>query len=55
MAAEKKTPVKLLYDYWAVEDVRLKAGQIVELPLSEAKALLALEKAERADPLPGEE
>lgn len=51
----KKAPVKLLHAYWPEEDVRVDAGQIIELPLAEAKTLIAANKAERADPMPGEE
>lgn len=51
----KPVPVKLLFAYWPVEDQRHDAGEIVELPLDQAKALIALGKAERADPLPGDE
>lgn len=57
MANEKPrlAPVKMLYAYWPAEDERVEAGQIVELPLEQAKALIAAGKAERADPMPGEE
>lgn len=51
----KMVPVRLLYAYWPAEDVRVDAGQIVELPLEDARAMIALGKAERADPLPGDE
>lgn len=49
------TPVKLFYDYWLTDGDRRKAGQILDLPVLEAKALIAAGKAERADPFPGEE
>lgn len=52
---EAKTPVKLLYDRWDTDAERVKAGTVVSLPLSEAKKLIASGKAERADPLPGDE
>ena len=48
-------PVKMLYAYWSAEDERVNAGEIIELPLEQAKALIAAGKAERADPMPGEE
>ena len=48
------TPVKILYDYWPQEDVRVSKGQIIDLPLDEAKSLIAAGKAERADKFPGE-
>ncbi len=48
-------PVKMLYAYWPQEDQRVEAGEIIELPLELAKALIAAGKAERADPMPGEE
>lgn len=51
---EKTTPVKLLYDTWLEADVRTPAGEVVELPLSKAKELIAAGKADRADKLPGE-
>lgn len=54
MAKDATTPVLLKYDYWLSEDNRLKAGQVVELPIPAAKELIAAGKAERADPFPGE-
>ncbi|WP_373413707.1 hypothetical protein [Ensifer aridi] len=54
MAEAKKTPVKLLYDVWLDEDKRTPAGTVIEATVSEAKALIASGKAERADPLPGD-
>lgn len=51
----KPVPVKLLFAYWPAEDQRHDAGEIVELSLEQAKALIAIGKAERADPLPGDE
>lgn len=51
----KTAPIKLLFDFWAVEDVRTPAGTVIDLPTDQAKALIAAGKAERADPLPGEE
>lgn len=55
MAATKKTPVLLKYDWWDETGNRLRAGQVVDIPLDAAKILLSEGKAERADPLPGEE
>ena len=48
-------PVRLLYDTWDADGVRHPSGAVVHLPLEAAKELLATGKAERADPLPGEE
>jgi len=53
--AEKKTPVKLLYDVWADEGTRVPAGTVLDVPVSAAKELIANGKAERADPLPGDD
>lgn len=47
-------PVTLLYDYWFEDDVRTPAGETVDVPVSDARALIAAGKAVRADPLPGE-
>jgi hypothetical protein len=52
--AEPKTPVKLLYDFWLEEDARIEAGTVIDLPVAEAKRLIASGKAERADAFPGE-
>lgn len=47
-------PVFLDYDTW-VDDVRIPAGSDpVDLPFERAKELIAIGKARRADPLPGE-
>jgi hypothetical protein len=51
---EGTTPVLLLAAYWPQEDVRVNAGQVFDLPLTEAKRLIAAGKAERADAFPGE-
>ncbi|UTY50431.1 hypothetical protein [Sinorhizobium fredii] len=53
--AEKKAPVRLLYDTWADDEKRIPAGTVLELPVAAAKDLIANGKAERADPLPGDE
>lgn len=50
----RRATVKLLYDVWEAEDVRHEAGSTVSLPMDLAKSLLAEKKAERADPLPGD-
>lgn len=54
MAVKKETPVLLKKDYWDLDGIRLRAGEVVHLTVDEAKALLKEGKAERADPLPGE-
>lgn len=53
-AAGKSVPVKLLYDVWLKDDDRTPAGATLDLPVQQAKTLIAAGKAERADPLPGE-
>jgi len=53
--AEKKAPIRLLYDTWADDEKRIPAGTVLEVPVSAAKELLANGKAERADPLPGDD
>ncbi|MEY9782276.1 hypothetical protein [Sinorhizobium fredii] len=53
--AEKKAPVRLLYDTWADDEKRIPAGTVLEVPVSIAKDLIANGKAERADPLPGDD
>ncbi|WP_176536503.1 MULTISPECIES: hypothetical protein [Sinorhizobium] len=57
MADTKTTtvPVKLLYDTWAIDEERIPAGTVLDLPVKAAKILIAQGKAERNDPLPGEE
>lgn len=54
-AATKTTPVLLNYDYWDANGERHAAGETISLPVDEAKKLLGEKKAERADPLPGED
>ncbi len=49
----KMLKVRILYDTW-IDDVRVAAPKVVELPMDRAKELLAAGKAERADPLPGD-
>lgn len=53
--ADKKAPVLLKYDYWDANEERHMAGDIIELPVKQARALVDEGKAERADPMPGEE
>jgi hypothetical protein len=51
----KTVPVKLLYACWCGPDgARVPKGEVVDLDIELAKALMAEGKAERADPLPGE-
>ena len=53
--ADKSVIVKLVRDYWVEEGIdRVKAGELVELPVDEARRLLNAGVAERTDPLPGE-
>jgi hypothetical protein len=49
------TPIRLLYDAWLKEDERTPAGTVLDVPVALAKKLLGEKKAERADPLPGDE
>ncbi|NSZ42834.1 hypothetical protein G6L27_08385 [Agrobacterium vitis] len=53
--SSKTVPVRLLADVWLQEDVRTPAGETVELSVADARALIASGKAERADPMPGED
>lgn len=55
MREAKKAPVRLLYDTWADDEKRIPAGTVLELPTPAAKELIAAGKAERADPLPGDD
>ena len=50
----KGVPVRLLYDCWFKEDERTKAGTFMEVSVDDAKRLIKSGKAERADPLPGD-
>lgn len=56
MAPEMKklAPVKLIRDYWPEEDKRIEAGATLDMPVADAKRLIAAGVAERADPMPGE-
>lgn len=51
----KTAPVRLLYDVWDAEGERQPKGKVLEMPLDDAKRLIKEGKAERADPLPGDE
>lgn len=54
--AAKTALVFLDYDTWIDgERIRADASKAVTLPLDRAKELLAVGKARRADPLPGDE
>jgi len=53
--AKKTTPIRLIYDTWFKEDERTVAGSIVEVDVATARDLIRNGKAERADPLPGDE
>jgi len=48
-------PVLLHRNYWPDENTRCEKGTIVEVPATEARRLVELGVAERADPYPGEE
>lgn len=47
-------PVLLKYDYWKDESTRILAGDTIDLEVEEAKRLIEMGKAERADPMPGD-
>ena len=53
--AAKTVPVLLYRDYWGEGDVRHSKGSIIEMDIAAAKTLIEERKAERADPLPGDE
>jgi hypothetical protein len=56
MAEPKRiTPILIHYDYWDHNGDRHPAGSVVNVSVETAKALLSEGKAERADPLPGED
>lgn len=50
----KTAPVRLLRDYWDDDGNRHRQGAVINVDVTTAKALIGQEKAERADPLPGE-
>ena len=49
----KMATVRIKYDTWINEE-RIVAPAVIDLPMDYAKALLAAGKAERADPMPGD-
>ncbi len=51
----KLAPVKLLVAYWGADGARCEANSIIELATKDAKKMIADGKAERADPMPGED
>lgn len=54
--ADKTVAVKLVRAYWLADGVdgRLEPGEVVDLPVDEARRLLNAGVAQRIDPLPGE-
>ena len=52
---QRPTPVELLKDYWGEDGKRHKKGATIYLATKTAKTLIQSGKAERNDPLPGEE
>lgn len=52
--AAKVTPVRLLRDYWPKDNVRVTAGEEIEVSIATAKELVSNGVAERADAFPGE-
>lgn len=48
-------PITLFYAFWDEDGERHEAGEVVHLPATLARALIKEGKAERADPMPGEE
>ena len=53
-ARAKTAPVLLYRDYWDEDGARRRAGAVVTVDVATARALIAADKAGRADPLPGE-
>lgn len=53
--ASKLNPVQIFHDYWDADGNRHKAPAVIELPLKEAKQMIAAGKGERADPMPSEQ
>ena len=51
--APKMALVRIFYDTWIGEE-RIAAPAVIELPMDRAKGLIAEGKAERADPMPGD-
>ncbi|WP_319499330.1 hypothetical protein [uncultured Cohaesibacter sp.] len=54
-AAKKATPIKVLRDFWDDDGTRVRKGAEVKVTVEVAKKLIGENKAERADPLPGED
>lgn len=52
---QQTVPCRLLYDWWDGQGIRHEHGKTLDLPLNEAKRLIGEKKAERADPLPGDD
>ncbi len=52
--ADKRAPILLYYDYWDDEGKRHPKGTTINLDVATAKSLISEERAERADPFPGE-
>lgn len=53
--AKRKVPVRMLKGAFPVQGVKLRKGEIAQVPLPLAKTWIASGVAERADPLPGDE
>lgn len=51
----KTAAVRILYDTWDENGDRQPKGAIMDMPLDVAKTMIKAGKAERADPLPGDE
>ena len=51
---DKTAPILLYSDYWDDEGTRHLKGTVIKVDVATAKTLIKEEKAERADPLPGE-
>jgi hypothetical protein len=46
--------VRLTYDWWDADGVRRSEGEMVKLPIDDARYLVSKGKAERTDPIGGE-
>ena len=53
--ADKLAPILLHRDYWDDEGNRHLKNAVINVDVATAKTLIKEEKAERADPLPGEQ
>lgn len=51
----KLVPVRLLFAFFDDKGNRYDPPQVLDMPMDLAKRLMAEGKAERADPLPGED